>query len=127
MKEEYVEPKWESVQFEAPYGNGPWTATECTVGDEVYAYYINWYEPYSTLPPHYKLQITNTEDKTKSSWQVCLSHEIAHSRVMAAIAAYEKKHNQHVPKVCGTCNSTIEPKEESDFGYTYFQQTPSVY
>ena len=61
----YIEPKWETVYFQAPFDNGRWSATQCTVGDEVYAYYVNWYEPYSTLPPHYKLQITNTKDTTK--------------------------------------------------------------
>jgi hypothetical protein len=124
---EYIEPKWETVYFQAPFDNGRWSATQCTVGDEVYAYYINWYEPYSTLPPHYKLQITNTKDTTKSSWQVCLSHEIAHSRVMSAIKDYEKKYNLHDPRRCKSCNNVIEDKLESDFGYTYFEQTPSVY
>jgi len=126
MKKEYVEPKWETVYFQAPFDNGRWSATQCTVGDEVYAYYVNWYEPYSTLPPHYKLQINNTKDGT-SSWQVCLSHEVAYSRVMAAITAYEKKHNLHDPKQCSSCGQAIEEKSNSDFGYTYFQQTPSVY
>jgi len=124
---EYIEPKWETVYFQAPFDNGRWHATQCTVGDEIYAYYVNWYDPSCTLPPHYKLQITNTKDPTQNSWQVCLSHDIAYSRVMAAIKEYEKEYGLHKPKVCSHCNSVIEDKQESDFGYTYFEQTPSVY
>lgn len=118
--EEYVEPKWETIYFDAPFGNGRWSATECTVGKDRYAYYVNWYEPGSTLPPHYKLQI-NYGDGT-SSWQICLSREIAYSRVMAAIREYEEKFGLNKKTECPTCN----PKED-DFGYTYFSQTPSKY
>ena len=68
MKEEFVEPKWETVYFEAPFNNGRWSATECTVGKDTYMYYVNWYEPCSTLPPHYKLHVNYGDGTT--SWQI---------------------------------------------------------
>jgi len=116
-REEYVEPKQETVYFEAPYGNGRWSATEWTIGGDRYSYYVNWCEPYSTLPPHYKLQI-NYKDGS-SNTEVCMSGSIAYSRIMAAVKKYEKKF--------GINDAEENPEEDSELGHTYFQQTHSEY
>ena len=127
MKEDYVEPKWETIYFEAPFNNGRWSATECTVGKDRYTYYVNWYEPTCTLPPHYKLFVTYG-DSDRTDWQICMSSEIAYSRVMAAIKDYREKFYPTGPVKCPTCNSTVkEDKEEWAGAYTYFEQTPSRY
>jgi len=125
MKEDYVEPKWETIYFEAPFNNGRWSATQCTVGKDRYMYYVNWYEPYSTLPPHYKLHVNYGDGAT--SWQICMSSEIAYSRVMAAIKEYTEKYYPAEAEKCPTCNSTVKHKEEWPGSYTYFEQTPSRY
>ena len=53
--------------------------------------------------------------------------ELSGDKLVVAIKEYEEKYNLHEPERCKSCNSIIEDKLESDFGYTYFEQTPSVY